>query len=56
MGMRRTPLRLPESYGVSLTLQRPGSDDPDKPVESGAYRFTVDPEPWGNPVTYTENL
>lgn len=44
------------SYGVSLTLQRPGSDDPDKPVESGAYRFTVDPEPWGTPVTYTENL
>lgn len=45
-----------KSYRVDLTLQRPGSADPDIPVESGAFRFTVVPEDWNAPISYEENL
>ena len=44
------------SYRVDLTIRRPGSADPDTPVESDAFRFTVEPEPWRTPVSYSENL
>ena len=45
-----------KSYRVDLTLQRPGSADPDIPVESGTFRFTVVPEDWNAPISYEENL
>lgn len=44
------------SYQVDLTLRRPGSEDPDRPVESGAFRFHIVPEAWQTPVSYPETL
>lgn len=44
------------SYRVDLTIQRPGSSDPDLPVENGSFHFTVEPEPWTAPISYSENL
>ena len=44
------------SYQVDLTLLRPGSTDPDVPVETGDIRFSIEPLPWGNAVHSTETL
>jgi hypothetical protein len=45
-----------KSYRVDLVIGRPGSSDPDIPVESETCRFSIVPEPWEDAIAYEENL
>lgn len=45
-----------KSYRVDLIIGRPGSSDPDIPVETETCRFSIVPEPWEDAIAYEENL
>ena len=49
-------LEANRQYKVNLTINRPGSDDPDKPVEFSTLSGTITVANWENGTTYTETI
>ncbi len=45
-----------KQYRVNLTINRPGSDNPDKPVEFSTLSGTIKVADWANGTSYTETI
>ncbi len=49
-------LEANKQYKVNLTINRPGSDNPDKPVEFRDLTCTITVEDWAEGTSYTETI
>ena len=52
----RKGLEANKQYKVNLTIRRPGSDSPDKPVEFDAVTGSIHVASWENGEGYTETI